>query len=96
MPKGYMIIAHRKEADAVKRTAYLSLAKPAILAAGGKFLSTGEKVVGKENGISERTVLIEFESFSAASAAYESEGYQRALRALADGADQDVRLIEGI
>ncbi len=96
MPKGYMISAHRKEADADKRAAYLRLAKPAILAAGGTFLSTGEKVVGKENGMSERTVLIEFESFSAALAAYESEDYQKALRALAGGADRDVRLIEGI
>ena len=96
MPKGYMISAHRSEADPVKRAAYLELAKPAIIAAGGRFLSTGEKVVAKENGIAQRTVLIEFESFEAAVAAYESGDYRKALDALSDGADRDVRLIEGI
>ena len=51
MPKGYMISAHRSEADPVKRAAYRELAKPALEAVGGKFLSLGEKVVAKENGI---------------------------------------------
>ena len=36
MPKGYMISAHRSEADPVKRAAYRKLAKPALEAAGGK------------------------------------------------------------
>ena len=96
MPKGYMISAHRSEADPVKRAAYRELAKPALDAAGCKFLSLGEKVVAKENGIAQRTVLIEFESFEAAVAAYESEGYQKALDALSGGADRDIRLIEGV
>ena len=95
MPKGYMISAHRSEADPVKQAAYRELAKPALEAVGGKFLSLGEKVVAKENGIAQRTVLIEFESFEAAVAAYESEGYQKALDALSGGADRDIRLIEG-
>ena len=95
MPKGYMISAHRSEADPVKRAAYRELAKPALEAVGGKFLSLGEKVVAKENGIAQRTVLIEFESFEAAVAGYESEGYQKALDALSGGADRDIRLIEG-
>ena len=96
MPKGYMVSAHRTEADPVKRAAYVKLAKPAIEAAGGKFISMGAKVVAKENGLAQRTVLIEFESFEAAVAAYESEEYQKALDALAGGADRDIRLIEGI
>ena len=96
MPKGYMLSAHRREADPDKRAAYLELAKPAILLAGGTFLSTGEKVVAKENGLAERTVLIEFDSFDDAVAAYESEAYKKALEALEGGADRDVRLFEGI
>ena len=40
--------------------------------------------------------MIEFESFEAAVAAYESEGYQKALDALSGGADRDIRLIEGV
>jgi len=97
MAKGYMISAHRSEADSEKRAAYLDLAAPALLAAGGKFLAAGDcRVVAKENGIEQRTVLIEFESFEAAVAAYESDAYQNALDALAGGADRDVRLFEGI
>ena len=96
MPKGYMISAHRSEADPIKRAAYLELAKPAIEAAGGKFLSTGARVVAKENGLAQKTVLIEFHSLEAAVAAYESADYQKALEALAGGSDRDIRLIEGI
>jgi len=96
MPKGYMVSAHRSEADPAKRLAYLELAKSAIEAAGGKFLSTGARVVAKGNGLAQRTVLVEFESFEAAVAAYESVGYQKALEALADGSDRDIRIIEGI
>ena len=96
MPKGYMISAHRSEADPVKRAAYLEIAEDALIAGGGRFLAKGGKVVAKENGIVQRTVLIEFDSFDAAVAAYESEGYQKALDALVGGADRDIRLFEGI
>ena len=96
MPKGYMISAHRSEADPVKRAAYLELAGPAIEANGGKILSKGARVVAKENGLAQQTVIIEFESFEAAVAAYESKDYQKALKALAGGSDRDIRLIEGV
>jgi len=96
MPKGYMISAHRSPADPEKSAAYRELAKPALEAAGGKFLAAGGQVVAHENGISERTILIEFESFEAAVAAFESEAYQAAIRALDGGADRDIRLFEGV
>ena len=96
MPKGYMISAHRSEADPIKRAAYLELAVPAIKAAGGKILSKGARVVAKENGLAQQTVIIEFESFEAVVAAYESEDYQKALDALDGGSDRDIRLIEGV
>ena len=53
-------------------------------------------MVAKENGRDERTILIEFESFEAAVAAYESDAYQSALAALDGGADRDIRLFEGV
>ena len=96
MPKGYMISAHRSERDPDKGAAYSELAKDAMIAAGGRFLAKGGKVVAKENGIVQRNILIEFDSFDAALAAYESEGYQKALDALAGGADRDIRIFEGI
>ena len=70
MPKGYMISAHRSTANPEKATAYRALALPAMESAGGKFLAAGGRVVAKENGREERTILIEFESFEAAIAAY--------------------------
>jgi len=96
MAKGYMLSAHRSPADPEKGAAYRELAKPALEAMGGKYLAAGGKVIAKENGIEERTILIEFPSFEAAVAAYESEGYQNALKALDGGADRDIRLFEGM
>ncbi len=66
MPKGYMISAHRSPADPEKSNAYRELAKPALEKHGGKYLAGGGRVVAKENGIAERTILIEFKSFEAA------------------------------
>lgn len=96
MPKGYMISAHRSPADPDKSAAYRELAIPALEGAGGKFLAAGGKVVAKENGVEERTILIEFESFDAAVAAFEGDAYQEAIRALDGGADRDIRLFEGL
>ena len=96
MPKGYMLSAHRSDADPVKREAYLKTAAFALEAAGGKFLAKGGKVEARENGIAGKTILIEFESYEAAIAAYESDAYQEALRALDGGADRDIRLFEGL
>jgi uncharacterized protein (DUF1330 family) len=96
MPKGYMISAHRSDGDPVKRAAYLKTAASALEGAGGRFLAKAGRVEARENGIAGRTVLIEFESYDAAVAAYESEAYQEALRALDGGADRDIRLFEGV
>ncbi|MFE3961116.1 DUF1330 domain-containing protein [Nocardia sp. NPDC059091] len=46
--------------------------------------------------MTQRVVLIEFDSFEQAVAAYESEAYQKALVALPDGVERDFRIIEGI
>ena len=96
MPKGYLLSAHRSPADPEKREAYLKLAGPAIEKAGGKVLASTKNVKAFENGRVEQTVLVEFESFAKAVAAYESDDYQKALKALDGGADRDFRLFEGV
>ena len=96
MPKGYLLSAHRSPADPIKREAYLKLAGPAIIKAGGKVLASTSNVKAYENGKVEQTVLVEFESFEKAISAYESEDYQKALDALDGGADRDFRLFEGV
>ncbi|CAL9296645.1 hypothetical protein SUDANB66_02660 [Streptomyces sp. SudanB66_2053] len=49
-----------------------------------------------DTGIAERTVLVEFDSFEQAVAARESAAYQEAPAALADGAERDFRIVEGL
>ena len=77
MSKGYMVSAHRSEAGPNKRTAYLELAVPAIETAGGKFLCTGARVLARENGLAQKTVLIECESYEVAVAADHSKDIRR-------------------
>lgn len=95
MAKGYWITAYRRIADPGKVAAYAKLAGPAISAAGGRFLARGGTAKIYEGGLNQRTVLIEFDSVEKAIAAYESEAYRKALTALDDGAERDIRIVEG-
>lgn len=47
-------------------------------------------------GSTSRTTLIRFDSVEAAVAAYSSPAYQAALAELGDGAERDVRIMDGI
>ncbi|MEV8639202.1 DUF1330 domain-containing protein [Streptosporangium sp. NPDC051023] len=100
MAKGYWVSVYPAISDAERLTAYDKLAGPAVQAGGGRNLSLlpsrGGRVVAHEAGITQRVVLIEFDSFEQAVAAYESEAYQKALVALPDGVERDFRIIEGI
>ncbi|MEY9931102.1 uncharacterized protein (DUF1330 family) [Catenulispora sp. GP43] len=96
MAKGYWVSVYRTISDPDKLAAYDELARPAVQAGGGRVLSRGERVVGYDAGIAERTILIEFDSFEQAVAARESEAYQKALVALGDGVERDFRVIEGL
>jgi uncharacterized protein (DUF1330 family) len=44
----------------------------------------------------QRVVVIEFDSVEQAIAAHDSERYQAALKALNNGADRDIRIVEGV
>lgn len=96
MAKGYWVSVYRVIADPEKLAAYDKLAGPAVRAAGGQVLSRGVRVAAHEAGIAQRTILIEFDSFEQALAAYQSDAYQEALAALADGVERDFRIIEGL
>ena len=95
MPKGYFLSAHRSPANPEKRNAYLALAAPAIEKSKGKILASTNIVDVHENGISEQTVLVEFESLEKAKSFYYGDQYQSALKALDGGADRDIRIFEG-
>jgi uncharacterized protein (DUF1330 family) len=96
MAKAYWINAFRSVRDPQKVAAYIELAGPAMRASGGRFLARGEPARVFESGEMERTVVIEFDSVAHAVAAYESPAYQEALRALGDGAERDLRIVEAV
>jgi uncharacterized protein (DUF1330 family) len=96
MAKGYWIGAYRAIFDTEKLAAYARLAGPAIEAAGGRFLSRNGAIEVHEAGVRERTVIIEFDSFDQARAAYRTPRYQEALRALGAGVKREVRIVEGV
>ena len=96
MPKAYWISCYRSIKDPAKLAAYAKLAGPAIQAAGGRFLARGVAAKAYEAGVQQRTVLVEFPSLAQALAAHDGPAYQEALRALADGVERDLRLVEGV
>src|SRR5579862_8756999 len=93
--KAYWISAYRSVRDEAALAAYAKLAAPALQSAGGRFLARGLPARVYENGLAQRTVIIEFDSVEQAIAAHDSPAYQQALRALGTGADRDLRIIEG-
>jgi len=96
MASAYWICAYRSIRDPQALAAYAKLAGPALQQAGGRFLARGLPTRVYENGLDQRTVLIEFASVAQAIAAHDSPGYQEALRALGNGADRDLRIVEGV
>jgi uncharacterized protein (DUF1330 family) len=94
MSKAYILSIYRGAPDAEKLAAYAPAALAAIQGAGGKFIARGTPAKTFENGLMERSVVIEFDSVDAAIAAYESPKYQAAFALLGD-VDRDVRIIEG-
>ena len=96
MAKAYWIATYRSVHDPEALAAYAKLAAPALQKAGGRFLARGTPAKVYESGLSQRTVLIEFDSVAQAIAAHDSTAYQEALRALGKAVDRDMRIIEGI
>ncbi|MEV7420714.1 DUF1330 domain-containing protein [Streptomyces sp. NPDC089919] len=96
MAKGYWVSVYRVISDPERLAAYDALAGPAVQAAGGRLLSRTGRVVAHEDGKPERAILIEFDSFDLAVAAYESEAYQKALAVLSDAVERDFRIVEGL
>ena len=95
MPKAYFVSIYRDVRDPGKLAAYGKLAGPAIEAAGGRFIARGPAVQVHEAGLPQRTVIIEFPSLAQARAVYDSPAYRTALAELGDGAERDIRIVEG-
>ncbi len=96
MPKAYWVTIYRRISDPAKLAAYAKLAPDAIAPFGGRYLARGNAAAAYESGLMDRIVISEYPSVKNAIAAHDSPGYQEALRALGDGAERDVRIVEGI
>ena len=96
MAKGYLVTCYRKINDQNKWAAYAKLAGPAIQKAGGRFVVRGSPAQTYEHGVKERVVIVEFDSVQKAIAAHDSADYQESLKALGNGADRDMRVVEGV
>ena len=97
MPKAYVVSCYRSISKPDQLAAYAKVAGPAIAAAGGRFLARGTAAEAMEDGVMERTVIIEFETLDAAMALYDSPMYQEAIKALGhDAVSRDMRVIEGV
>jgi uncharacterized protein (DUF1330 family) len=96
MAKGYWIAFYRSIKNPDALAAYAKLAAPAIQAGGGRFLARGNPSKVYEAGLSQRAVVIEFDSVEKAVAAHDSPGYQEALKALAGACERDMRIVEGV
>ena len=96
MGKGYIVVTYRKITNQEKWQAYAKLAAPAVQKAGGKFIVRGMPSRVHELGMKERVVIVEFDNVHKALSAHDTPGYQEALKALGDGAERDVRIVEGV
>jgi len=96
MAKAYWVNTYRSISNTAAFDAYAKLAGPAIEAGGGKFIVRGSPTKTYESGLMQRVVVIEFESLEQALKAHDSDAYQAALKALDNGADRDIRIVEGV
>jgi uncharacterized protein (DUF1330 family) len=90
------VVCYKSIKNPDKLAAYAKLAAPAIQSLGGRFLVRGTPAKTFEGGLNQRTVVSEWESLAKAIAAYDSPAYQEALRALGDGVERDLRIVEGV
>jgi uncharacterized protein (DUF1330 family) len=96
MKKGYWVVAYRSVSDEMALKNYVPLAVAALGKFGARTLvAPGSPVTAHENGLRQMTVVVEFDSYEIALAAYESADYKKALAALGSGAERDFRIVEG-
>ncbi|WP_147125529.1 DUF1330 domain-containing protein [Shimia ponticola] len=94
MAKGYWI-AHGTVHDPEAYDAYRAANAAPLAEFGGRFLVRGGEQQLKEGDARPRTVVIEFPTYEAAVACYESAGYQAAMALRSGVADSDLVIVAG-
>jgi uncharacterized protein (DUF1330 family) len=95
MPKAYWI-AHVDVRDPERYKDYIAKARPAFERHGARFLARGGRWEAMEGRGRGRNVVIEFPSFEAAKACYESPEYQEAKAIRVTVADAEMVIVEGV
>ena len=97
MKKGYWVVAYRTVGDEATMKNYLTLAIAALGQFGARTLVSPKSVVtAREAGLKQMTVVVEFDSYEIALAAYESAEYKKALAALGSGVERELRIAERV
>jgi uncharacterized protein (DUF1330 family) len=96
MAKAYWVSTYFSVSNPDALAEYAKLAGPAIAAGGGRFLARGNAAKAYEKGLTQRCVIIEFDSLDKAVAAHDGPGYQAALKVLGNAAQRDLRIVEGV
>jgi uncharacterized protein (DUF1330 family) len=95
MKKGYWVIAYRTIGDEATMNNYVALAVAAVGLFGARLLVGPKSVVtAREAGLKQMTVVVEFDSYEIALAAYESAEYKKALAALGPSVERGFRIAE--
>jgi len=94
MPKGY-IIGHITVNDPKAYAEYIRRDTPILERLGGRFIVRGGQSEEPEGLAFERHVIIEFPSFEAALAAYNSPEYQEVAKIRQATADSLIVVVEG-
>ncbi len=97
MKKGYWVVAYRTVGDEATMKNYGALARAALGPFGARVLvAPSAAVTALEAGLKQMTVVVEFDSYEIALAAYERADYKKALVALGSGVERDFRIAEGV
>ena len=94
MPKGYWI-ARVDVTDPEAYKEYVAANAAAFAKYGARFLVRGGRFEAKEGAARERNVVIEFPSFEAALACYDSPEYAAPLAMRRAASEADILIIEG-
>ena len=96
MKKGYWVVAYHTVGDEATMKGYGELAGAALAPFGARLLvPPGSPVTALEAGLKQTTVVVEFDSYVDALAAYETADYKKALAVLGPGVKRDFRIAEG-
>lgn len=94
MAKGYWIV-DLEVTDPEAYKAYQAFVRPFIASMGGRFIVRGGSQSVMEGSMLPRSVVIEFESYEVALAAYKSADYQEGMQLRLGASRANLAVVEG-